>query len=545
MKTFIRSTILTSIAILFLLGGTTAAFANSNQQQMQTQPLSLNVPIGGVTNLGTQVYTVSGGQVAYAEVGGNALNPGASLQYNFVATQNGMNTKGYASISLSGTTSVGGANVPISMSSRFTINGAVPGAVIGQSELPFVFTTSTSNVQVTVAGSTQTIPESLNIESPYFNPWGGPIVMGSTDQAIVIVATYTQGTILWAGTQVTGPMTGTLGTSTSVAGTLSLTSGELENLVAGTAFDAGTITFSGMTPASLNVNGVYTGSDTIPYPVGTSGYQIGPQGVPTGTPAPWDCSPYFGIPGTCTETGFQSMGKFKAQSMSGTYVTSWAVPAVYFTSTITATVLQPATPNGLNGRLNSQGTLCTSNGGTWVGQTDTCTIPAGTTWTIAAGNTLFISSGVTLVNYGTIVNLGSVLNSGTITNNGVVTNNGTTFYNGNSGPTGAFNNNGIFTNNAGYTFDNFAGFTNSANATVNNYGTYQHHTGGSMNNAGSFFNYGTTDSHTNTFNNFGNFANMGSGNVANSSGATLTNECGGQIPNVPNNEFTQASACSQ
>ena len=322
MKTLLRSTILTSIAMVFLLGGATAAFADNNQQQ--TQALSLTVPIGGVTDLGTQIYTVSGGQVAYAEIGGNALNPGASLEYNFVATQNNMNTRGSVSISLSGTTTIGGATVPISMSSHFNINGAVPGAVIGQSELPFVFVTTTSNVQVTVAGSTQTIPESLNIESPYFNPWGGPIVMASTDQAIVIVATYTQGTILWTRTQVSGPVAGTLGASTPVTGTLTLTSGELENLVKGTAVDAGTITFSGMAPASLNANGFYTGSDTIPLPVGTSGYQYGPDGIPTGTPAVWDCSPYFGIPGTCTETGFQSTGKFTTGGISGAYVTSWA-----------------------------------------------------------------------------------------------------------------------------------------------------------------------------------------------------------------------------
>ena len=432
------------------------------------------------------------------------------------------------------------------MSAKFNINNAVPGAVIGQSELPFVFETSTSNVQITVAGTPQTIPESLNIESPYFNPFGGPIVIGSTDQAIGIVAMYTPrdhplGRHAGHGTSRRHPRASTAVT----AGTLSLTSGELENLVKGTAFDAGTISFSGMAPASLNANGFYTGSDTIPPTVGTSGYQYGPDGIPTGTPAIWDCSPYFGIPGTCTETGFQSTGKFTAGSISGGYVTSWGVPAVYFSSTITATVSQTYAPSGLNGRLNSQGTLCTSNGGTWIGQTETCTVPAGTTWTIAAGNTLFISKGVTLVNDGTIVNLGTVLNSGTIVNNGAITNDGTTFYNGNSGPNGAFTNNGIFTNNAGYTFDNFAGFTNSATGTVNNYGTYQHHTGGSMNNAGSFFNYGTTDSHTNTFDNFGSFANMGSGNVSNSGGATLTNECGGQIPNVPSNEFTQAASCTQ
>jgi len=530
MKTLLRSTVLTSIAILFLLGGTTAAFADTTR----SQTLSLTVPLGVVTDLGTQVYTVEGGQVAFAEIAGQTLNPGATIQYSFSATQSGTNTNGVASIQLTGTTGSGPAT-PVSVSGTFTINGILPAAVIGQSELPFVFSTGTSNVQIAVGGPAQTVPESLSIESPYFNPFGAPIVMASPDGAIVIAATYTQGTILWMGTQVAGPLTGTLGT-TQVTGTLILTSGELENLVTGTAIDTGTMKFSGMTPASLNsYGGFYTGSDTIPPPVGTSPYPAGPA-------ASWDCSPTFGIPGTCTETRFQSTGTFTRGVIYGTYTSTWGVPALEFTSTITASVAQ-TTPNDLNGRLNSGGNLCTSNGGTWAGQTDTCTIPSGTEWDVGASNTLFVSSGVTLVNDGTIVNYGTVLNSGNMINNGAVTNEGVTFYNGNSGPRGTFTNNGILTNDAGSTFNNFASFANSASGTVNNYGTYQHHTGGSMNNAGGFFNYGTTDSHTNTFDIYGSFANVGSGKVSNSGGATLTLECGGQMANVPSGAYSQVSGC--
>lgn len=484
---------------------------------------------GGVTNLGSQAYAVSGGQVAYAEIGGMTLNPGATIQYNFTATQNGMTTEGSGSIYLAGTTATGGVVVPISARATFSINGAEAGAVVGQSELPFVFLTSTSNFQVTVGGIAQTIPEILSIESPYFNPWGAPIVMASPDGAIVIVATYAQGTILWTGTQVAGPVVGTLGT-TPAAGIFTLTSGELENLVQGTAVDSGAITFSAMTPASLDASGFYTGPDTIPYPVGTSPYPAGP-------PAPWDCSPMFGIPGTCTETGFQSIGQFRAPGMSGTYSTAWGVPAFEFNSTITATVTQSASASAVNGRLSSSGSLCTSNGGTWFGSADTCTIASGTTWTIGASATMFISSGVTLVNDGTI------LNSGNIVNNGAITNDGVTFYNGNSGPTGTLTNNGIFTNEAGVTFNNFATFANSASGTVDNYGTYVHHTGGSMNNYGIYFNFGNTHTHTNTFDDYGVFANMGSGTVSNSGGATLTQECGGQMVNLPDNTYSQVQGC--
>src|SRR5271170_288701 len=248
MKTFLRRTALTSIAILFLLGGTAAAFASS------PQPLNLTIPMGGVTNLGSQVYNVNGGAVGYAEVLGQTLGPGATLQYNLIATQTGLTTRGYASVTLTGTT----GGVPITMRGNFNIISSVPGAVIGNSEVPFYFVTDTSNVQVTIGGHSQTIPESINIENPYFNPFGAPIVIGSDDGYIGIVATYNQGSILWIGSQVTGPLVGTLG-STPASGTLTLNSGELENLVTGTAVDAGTMTFSGMTPSSLNANGLYTG----------------------------------------------------------------------------------------------------------------------------------------------------------------------------------------------------------------------------------------------------------------------------------------------
>ncbi len=145
--------------------------------------------------------TSAAGSSATPKSSGRSFNPGATLQYNLIATQTGLTTRGYASLTLSGTT-MGG--VPITMRGNFNIVGSVPGAVIGNSEVPFYFVTDTSNVQVTIGRQTQTIPESINIENPYFNPFGAPIVIGSNDGYIGIVATYNQGTILWLGSQVTG-----------------------------------------------------------------------------------------------------------------------------------------------------------------------------------------------------------------------------------------------------------------------------------------------------------------------------------------------------
>jgi hypothetical protein len=317
MRTMIRRTTLASIALLFLLGGTTAAFADTSQTLSATM-------VGGVSNLGTQIYSVSGGQVAFAAIGGQTVDPtSATIQYSLFVTQNHMSTWGYASVRFSGQTT-GGASV--SVNGQFNIRDIVPAAVLPvdcttqcQSELPFFFVGTSSNVKMTIGTSTQTVAETLNIESPYFNPWGAPIVLASADNSIVIAATYTQGTIFWSGTQVGGAVFGTLGTAPA-AGKFSMTTGELENLVKGTAYDAGTIQFTSMTPSSLNARGYYTGTSTIPT-TGTS-----------------DCSAATGIPGTCTETGFQSTGKFTMNGMSGAYSTTWGVPALGFSSSVTATV---------------------------------------------------------------------------------------------------------------------------------------------------------------------------------------------------------------
>ena len=313
MKTSLRRTALTSIAILVLLGGTTAAFADS--------PRTLNATMtGAVTNLGTQTYSVGGGQVVYAYIGGQPIDPNSgTIQYFLFATQSGVTTQGFASVHFTATVD----GTPVSVSGNFQIGGADMGAGLPagctttcQEILPFDFIGS-SNVRFTMGTLTQS--ETLVVESPYWNPYGGPIYLVSTDNAIAIVATYTQGTILWNGAQTGGYITGTFDGS-GVSGTFSQTSSEYENLVTGNAVDAGTIQFS-TNVAALNARGFYTGTDTIPL-AGSK-----------------DCSPLM-LPYTCTETGFQSNGNFRAGGMSGTYSTTWGVPAYLFSSTVLATVSQ-------------------------------------------------------------------------------------------------------------------------------------------------------------------------------------------------------------
>jgi len=308
---------------MMLLGGTSAAFAASPSQ-------TLNATMqGAVTNLGNQTYAYSGGQVLAAYIAGNPIDTNTgSIRFSVFANQNGMNTNGFGNIKFSG--SVNGMQV--SVTGTFGINGEDMGAGLPagctttcSEVLPFDFIGS-SNVRLTMGG--QTMPETLVVESPYWNPYGGPIYLVSPDQAIVIVASYTQATILWTGAQTAGYISGTLG-STAVSGTFGQTSVENENLVTGTATDTGTIQFN-TNIASLNSRGTYTGTDYIPL-AGSS-----------------DCSP-VGLPYTCTLTGFQSQGNFRAAGMSGTYSTSWGVPAYTFVSTVSATVGQTGNSGNTGG----------------------------------------------------------------------------------------------------------------------------------------------------------------------------------------------------
>jgi hypothetical protein len=188
---------------------------------------------------------------------------------------------------------------------------------------------------------TQTVPETLQIESPYFNPFGAPLLLASVDSSIVIAATYTRGNIVWSGTQIGGSISGTLVSTqgqghdgsvrpndesskqatVTVSGNYLLKTLEHENLVTGTAVDEGTISWSSMTPSSLNARGDYNGNSTIP---------IAPSA---------DCSP-TGLPGTCTMTTFQSAGHFRMNGMSGKYSTEWGIPGLLPVSTVSASVSQ-------------------------------------------------------------------------------------------------------------------------------------------------------------------------------------------------------------
>ncbi len=282
-----------------------------------SQPLSLTAT-GGVTDLGNQKYAINGGQIVCVVCFAIITPPNglpqifaqsAKIGYQLAAQVTGLTVTGSAQFHLDGITTEGVKEV---VDAKISIGDMVPAAVVGSSALPLFFLGS-AVVQVTTGGSTQTFPTMIEMENPYFNPFGNPIIVGSTDSSVAIVMTYSQATIQWAGTVIMGTVSGTLGASTAVSGFMSLVSSENEDLVKGTAVDHGAFSFTKMTQSNLDVSGEYHGSSVIP--------AGGPDCTPTGLP-----------PGTVTQTGFQSVGQFTTHNdvhvhIDGTYAIQWSVSA--------------------------------------------------------------------------------------------------------------------------------------------------------------------------------------------------------------------------
>jgi hypothetical protein len=324
-----------AVALALFLANGGAVFADTAQNSQNSQQnLSISIFDGSIVTAGSQNYYVSGGNVAFASIDGQTLNPSTTtLQFQYNAQvyaswwdSNGTFTHGFAQYKLQGTT-IGGSQVSVSGYTR--ISSMIPAVNIPlgctttcNSAIPFLFLGG-GQVNVGIGSSPTPQPENMTFESPYISPFGAPIILASTDGSILIVTTYSQGNIQWNGVKLGGTINGKLGTST-VTGRFNLTSTESENLVAGTAQDSGTMMFSGMSPSSLNARGTYNGSSVIP------------------AAGAIDCSIITGFPGTCSETGFNSNGVFSLRgsqsSINGKYTTTWSIPAYGFNSLATATV---------------------------------------------------------------------------------------------------------------------------------------------------------------------------------------------------------------
>ena len=322
-----------------------------------SQSQSLSLALGGmIVNAGNQHYEFGGGELVWGSLFGHALSS-ASVRFGLDARVHGLGASGSGSIEVSaaGGDSGGhhdgkergpqdGHSNGADFSARITITGAIPAAIFPlnpttyancnpakescNSEIPIFFSGVATIESHEGHGPTQ-IP--VAIESPYWNPFGGPIVITSLDSAkapsIFLVVSYDRATIGWDGVQLQGGLAGTLGDN-PVKGFFGQTVNSQENLMVGREQDAGTIAFFGMSPDRLNAKGQFSGSTSFTL-----------QGKV-------DCASQFGLPeGTCTATGAGSDGSFKMSGshdvrISGTYHTDWSVPSLFTATTVVGAVTQ-------------------------------------------------------------------------------------------------------------------------------------------------------------------------------------------------------------
>lgn len=331
-----KRTILLALAVLLLVvpfgTGIAAADSQTPSQHQASQPLSLSLS-GGVMNAGSQSYTLAGGQVVGAMINGVPMAPGATLEYYMNAQVSGISTNGFFVLSFRGTNALGQSVRVLSYGQVFSTPNAIGipyGCTIGvdcTSEIPTFFL-SGSQVYTWTAGQESTAQLAIAIESAYLNPFGGPLVISSTDGSIFIVANYTQATIQWRNVQMAGTVSGTFG-GNSATGAFTMNVNSYENLLTGTEYDRGTI---GMSLTQGTFAGYFHGKSVVP------------------TLGATDCSAEFGLPtGTCTMTGLNSAGSMNlfgsGFQISGMYNTVWMIPAIGFTSTVSGTAY-PVVHNG-------------------------------------------------------------------------------------------------------------------------------------------------------------------------------------------------------
>lgn len=369
MKTFF-TTAVTVLAVLILASGgllVTHAATPPADQGHHGNPSSqaLNIGLGGlVLDSGTQQYVLAqNGRASEVILDGAPLYLASShLSYSLTATESGLSATGSVSFDLSGN-SPSGIRTDIS-ATNVVINGMVPavcisqttgpappgpnGCTFGDSAVPAFFT-GLATITVTTSGpssqqSSQTFPGvPMIFESPYLNPFGGPIIIATEDALtsscpltngcplLTIVTTYNQATIDWSGVMMGGSFEGTIG-STAVSGQFMQWSQEHENLVSGVAQDSGIMTFASSYPG-LNAVGTYSGISLTPH---SPSYACVTTGGTLGTCSNSDCSNSLGLPGmgVCTNTGFESQGSFNLQGQGsivrGSYSTAWSVPAFAF-----------------------------------------------------------------------------------------------------------------------------------------------------------------------------------------------------------------------
>jgi len=327
---FIAITTVSVLALLFAAGYSGSySFAASKQQS-----LTLNIQNGGIIDAGPQTWTMSGGVLGLASDSATPTLAGATwsaVNYSMKADVDGLTSSGTFHLHLVGTTAAG-HNIGVRVNAL--INSSIPAvcfpsysltgvcAASDTSEIPAYFMAFGNLTVRTGHDLSPKYPVALVVEDAALNPFGAPIVISSMDGSFLVVATYAHAHTTWNGVQTGGTVSGSIG-STAVSGNFVQTIHTEENYVTGTAKDSGKISLIGMTPATLDANGRFSGISTIP------------------TTGAIDCSP-TGLPGTCSETGYVSTGTFSMDpqgvQLAGYYSVQWPAPSIVFAGNITAKV---------------------------------------------------------------------------------------------------------------------------------------------------------------------------------------------------------------
>jgi hypothetical protein len=320
-------------AVMFvLLASPLGVSAYSNPASNSSHDLQLSVSNGIIQSAGNQHWTMSGGSLVGGIFAGEILS---HVDFALSADVTGLTASGTFSLGITGADQSGNR---ISFQEYGAVVGYVPSICFptytvpmppafscssaDTSGIPAFFEVALSSGNAQSQTTSQT--EVLLVESPILNPFGGPIVIDSTDGTIKIVATYRHADATWQNVQLAGALSGTLGTS-AVSGMFTQTVNAKENFVAGTEKESGSITFMQMTPTILDMTGTFRGHSTVP----TGGI---------------DCSAALGLPeGTCMETGLNSLGHFHLSSgtgasdptLRGKYSIVWPAPSIMFTGSIT------------------------------------------------------------------------------------------------------------------------------------------------------------------------------------------------------------------
>jgi len=317
-------------ALCLILSASPAFGASSSFSQNGHGSVPLNLGLAGlITSAGNQQYGLFGGQLVDGIVNGQPVSPGP-ISFSLNAEVHGLSVGGRGSLNVNG------------FNAWITINSAIPAAIFPlsatgdncdptsgtcNSEIPLLFT-GTAYIN---SGDGDPVQVPIGIESAYWDPLGGPIVITSLDPSgftFSFVVTYSAATITWSGVQLQGAFQGTLGNE-PVSGLYNQVTFSQENLLKGTESDFGSIVFAGATDPSLDARGFFFGHTAFTAAGGM------------------DCSaPPFDFPlpeGTCLATGATSNGSFymsggQGTFIHGTYATIWSVPSLFTQTTVIASV---------------------------------------------------------------------------------------------------------------------------------------------------------------------------------------------------------------